>query len=112
MKAARSLRILLCAGLVFAMSSCASVQVEGPIGDPVKLTKPGALPSKIHHAKAWYMFWGLVPLTDTSTSQMIREAQMTEARVRVFMGLDDMFMTLLGVVPIIPVSRSILIEGN
>lgn len=99
-------------GLVVSLAGCASVQIEGPVGDPVTLAKPAVPTSKAYHAKSWYMFWGLVPLTDTSTSQMIREAKMDVVRIKVFMGLDDMFMTVLGIVPVIPVSRSILIEGN
>ena len=99
-------------GLLASLAGCASVQVEGPVGDPVSLAKPAVTTSKTMQTKTWYMFWGLVPLTDTSTSQMVREAKMEVVRIKVFMGLDDMLMSLLGVVPVIPVSRSVLIEGN
>jgi hypothetical protein len=95
-----------------AFSGCASVLVEGPAGDPIKLAPTGRVTTKTQSFKTWYMFWGLMPLGDTSTSQMIQETGFKTVRVEVKIGVDDWIMNILGIVPVIPCSRTVEITGE
>ncbi len=101
--------ILAC---ISTLSGCASVLVEGPAGDPVKLAPTGRQTTKVKSFKTWYMFWGLMSLGETSTAQMIQETGFKTVRVEVKMGVDDFLMSLLGIVPFIPVSRTVEITGE
>jgi len=101
--------VLACLGV---FSGCASVLVEGPAGDPIKLAPTGRVTTKTQSFKTWYMFWGLMPLGDTSTSQMIQETGFKTVRVEVKIGVDDWIMNILGIVPVIPCSRTVEITGE
>ena len=100
---------LVCVSL---LSGCASVLVEGPAGDPIKLAPTGRVTTKVQSFKVWYMFWGLMSLGDTSTAQMIQETGFKTVRVEVKMGADDFIMAILGIVPVIPCSRTVEITGE
>jgi len=101
--------VLACLGV---FSGCAFVLVEGPAGDPIKLAPTGRVTTKTQSFKTWYMFWGLMPLGDTSTSQMIQETGFKTVRVEVKIGVDDWIMNILGIVPVIPCSRTVEITGE
>lgn len=101
--------VLACLGL---FSGCASVLVEGPAGDPIKLAPTGHVGTKIKTFSTWYMFWGLMPLGDTSTAQMIQETGFKNVRVEVKIGADDFIMGIFGIIPVIPCSRTIEITGD
>ena len=108
----RVMRILVVAVLSASLSGCASVLVEGPAGTPITLVTTGKPTPNSRSFKVWYMFWGMMPLGDTSTAQMIHETGFKNVRVEVKMGIDDFLLSLLGAVPLIPVSRTVEIQGD
>jgi hypothetical protein len=108
-------KFLLCAACTAVMAvvtGCATVVVEGPAGEPVKLANTGKTLTEVKNFKMWFMFWGLVSLGDNSTAQAIQEAKFKVVRVQTQANVDDLIMTLLGVVPIIPYSRTVYIYGE
>lgn len=99
--------------LAAAVAGCASVTVEAPAGKAVALASAGKPTPKIVDVKRWYMFWGMMPLGDSTISQDIAEAGFKSARVKVYMGLDDFLISAtVGLIPFVPVSRSIEIQGE
>ena len=108
-RVSRAVMAMVCVSMI---SGCASVLVEGPAGDPIKLAPTGRVTTKVKSFKTWYMFWGIMALGDTSTAQMIQETGFKSVRVEVKMGVDDFLMSLLGIVPVIPVSRTVEITGE
>ncbi len=94
------------------MSGCAAVTVEAPAGAPVQLATPGKNLTRMESFKKWYFLWGLLPASDTSTAQDIRECGFKVVRVETKMGVDDFLMSLLGAVPLIPCSRTVEIWGE
>ena len=101
-----------CAAVMAVVSGCATVTVEGPAGNPVQLANTGKNLNEIKNIKMWYIFWGLVPLGDNSTAQIIQEAKIKVVRVQTQANLDDLIMNLLGIVPVIPYSRTVYIYGE
>lgn len=99
--------------LAATVAGCASVTVEAPAGKNVVLAAAGRPTTKVVSVKRWYMFWGMMPLGDSTISQDIAEAGFKTARVRVYMGLDDFLISMtVGLIPVVPVSRSIEIQGE
>src|SRR5690348_6352774 len=105
-------RGVMAAACLASLVGCASVTIEGPAGKPNALVSTGHTTPKVETFKVWYMFWGLMPLGEPSTAQMIQETGFKSVRVEVKMGADDFLMSLLGIVPVIPVSRTVEIQGE
>lgn len=97
---------------VAVLSGCATVKVETPAGDPVALATTGKNLTRMESFKKWYFLWGLLPVSETSTAQDIKETGYRTVRVVTKMGVDDFIMCVLGIVPIIPCSRTVEIWGE
>ena len=108
----KMLLCVACAAVMAVVSGCATVTVEGPAGEPVKLANTGKVLNEVKDFKMWYMFWGLVTLGDNSTAQAIQESKFKVVRVQTQANMDDLIMNLLGIVPIIPYSRTVYIYGE
>ena len=94
------------------MSGCASVVVESPAGDPIQLATTGKVTPNVKSFKKWYFFWGLVPVSETSTAQNIKESGFKVVRVVTKMSMDDFLMAFIGAAGIIPCSRTVEIWGE
>jgi hypothetical protein len=94
------------------VTGCATVTVEAPAGREVQLANTGKNLNEVQNFKMWYWFWGLVPLSDSSTAEAIQQAKIKVVRVQTQANLDDLLMNLLGIVPVIPYSRTVYIYGE
>ena len=94
------------------MSGCASVMVEAPAGDPVVMAQTGKKLTRVETFKKWYFLSGLLPISETSTAQDIKECGFKVVRVVTRINVDDFFMCLLGAAQIIPCSRTVEIWGE
>jgi len=109
----KRLVMIACAGWAMAvLSGCATVRVEAPAGDQVVLATTGRNLTRMESFKKWYFLWGLLPVSDTSTAQDIKECGFRAVKVVTKMGVDDFLMSLLGACPIIPCSRTVEIWGE
>ncbi|MEK7477673.1 MAG: hypothetical protein AAB152_18800 [Candidatus Coatesbacteria bacterium] len=105
--------LIVCAGWTAAvLSGCATVTVEAPAGSPVALASTGKTLTRMESFKKWYFLWGMLPVSETSTAQDIKECGYKNVRVVTKMGVDDFLMSLLGIVPVIPCSRTVEIWGE
>lgn len=102
----------LAALLAFQLSGCASITVEAPAGAPIQLGSTGKNLLKVKTYKKWYLFWGLFALGETSTSQDIADSGFKVVKIVTKMDAGDFLLNLIGVVPLIPVSRTVEIWGE
>lgn len=102
----------LAALLTLQLSGCASITVEAPAGAPIQLASTGKDVRKLKTFKKWYMFWGLFALGETSTAQDISDTGFKVVKVVTKMDASDFLLNLVGVVPLIPVSRTVEIWGE
>ena len=108
----RSVSAVVLAAMVAVSSGCATVRIEGATGEATPLIEQGKEAAKTVSFKTWYIFWGLMPLGEYSIAQEIRAAGFKSVRVEVKEGLDDWIMSMLGIVPFIPFSRTVYLHGN
>jgi len=101
-----------CAAVMAVVSGCATVMVEAPAGKEIRLANTGKDLPLVKDFKTWYWFWGMVSLGDNSTAQLIQESKVKVVRVQTQANLDDLIMNLLGIVPVIPYSRTVYIYGE
>ena len=86
-------RIILTACLAVVcltlLPSCGVVMVNAPPGSDVRLL-PELEPagSKVT-VKNWYVLWGLVPITNNSTADVIAKNQLKNVRVKTYYSLVD-----------------------
>jgi hypothetical protein len=61
--------------------------------------------------KVWYALWGLVPITDNTSSKVIAENKLKNARVKTEIKfVDGVISIFTGLVSIVPATMTI--EGN
>ncbi|NPB03200.1 MAG: hypothetical protein GXO39_02145 [Thermotogae bacterium] len=83
----RRIGAILIIGAVALFDGCATVVVESP--KKVQLAQEGeVLNGRIYKKKVWYALWGLLPLTDNSTRDLLGSCQ-EKARIRRYIGVDD-----------------------
>jgi len=74
------------AAMALSALSCATVMVAAPPNSNVKLL------GEIEPAQSkvlltnWYLLWGLVPISNTSTSDQIAKYQLKDVRVKTYIG--------------------------
>lgn len=68
-----------------------------------------SLPFKVKH-KNWYLFWGLVPLTNNKTDKKIQKYKLTKVRATTKFNFVDILIDLVssGIVS----TNTIIIEGE
>lgn len=98
----RRIVALALAGLLSA--GCATVVVEAPEGRRVPLATQDAPAEAAYQKKVWYCLWGLVPLTDNSSADLVAKVpEGKRVRVTVQYSLADVIMgiftSLVTVVP-------------
>ena len=101
----------LAAVCLMLLPSCGVVMVTAPPGDDVRLLpelEPAA--SKVT-VKNWYVLWGLVPITNNSTADVIGRNQLENVRVKTYYSVVDWLINaVLGGFSIY--TNTVEIEGN
>jgi len=103
---------VLAALIAFQLSGCASITIEAPAGAPVQIGSTGKNLHKVKTYKKWYLFWGAVALSETSTSQDIADSGFKVVKVVTKINRGDVLLSLIGIVPLIPISRTVEIWGE
>jgi hypothetical protein len=106
----RVLPIVVLAAIMLSALNCATVLVTAPPGSNVKLLEEIApAPSKIMY-KNWYFLFGLVPISDNSTADVIAKHQFKEVRVKTYQGPVDWLISYVtsGIIW----TNTVEIEGN
>ena len=79
------------------LAGCATVKVEAP--EPVQLAHINEHTVPKTSKKVWYLFWGLVPISDNSTADLVQAATGGDKDVRVKItaqyGVMDCLVSLL-----------------
>lgn len=96
--------------LVMLFVNCAPVFVEAPSGRDVKLqtlTTDSGIQSSM---KCWYLFWGLKPLSNNSTADLITIKNLSSIKVKVYYSFVDWIISCLtgGIV----MSNTVEIQGD
>jgi len=102
----------LAAFLVLHLSGCATITMEAPAGSPIQLASTGKETRKLKTYKKWYMFWGLFALGETSTASDISDSGFKVVRIVTKMDGADFLLNMIGIIPLIPVSRTVEIWGE
>ncbi len=103
-------RLIILALLAGIMINCAEVMIEAPNKQNVKLLPESKTGSFSTEMKCLYLFWGLIPLTNNSTADLIAKYDMQNVKARTHYGIIDWLIgTLTGG---ILTSWSVEIEGD
>ena len=101
------MRKVLFAGLLaLLLGGCATVVVDTPSGKEVKLAEEGTMLPTVAKKKVWYALWGLIPITNNSTADMVASCNQ-EVRVKRYIGVDD---AIIGLFTMIVTIRPITVE--
>jgi hypothetical protein len=109
-------RRILTLGLLASLAAlgCFSVPIEPPAGTRVRVLSGDAPVDVVEEYRAWFVVWGLFPLTDTRVADVIQREQLAEVRVRTVDTVPDALIafvyTVLAPVGILP--QTIVVEGN
>ena len=97
--------------LIFSFISCYAVRYVAPVGKDVKTLHEGqVVPLKVQK-KVWYALWGLVPITDNSTADLIQKYNLKNARAESKVTfIDFLISAVLGNFSI--VTLTIEVEGE
>ena len=97
--------------LIFSFIGCYAVRYVAPAGKDVKMMDE-MTPAKVKFQKrVWYALWGLIPLTDNSTADLIQKYNLKNARATSkFTILDYIISAFTGYVTI--VTLTIEVEGE
>jgi hypothetical protein len=103
-------RLLILAVLLGFMVNCAEVMIEAPNKQNVRLLSEAKTPSFSTEMKCLYLFWGLIPITSNTTSDLIAKYDLKSVKARTHYGIIDwLISTLTGG---ILTSWSVEIEGE
>ncbi len=100
--------IVGCIGLM--LLNCGAVLVNAPRGQTVTLLADEPTIVKVT-MRNWYVLWGLIPLTNNSTGEMIGRANLTGVRVRKYFGPLDFVLNII-LSPLTLHTNTVVIEGN
>ncbi len=98
------------ASIVLSVFGCATVMISAPPSSNVKLLgEIEPAPSKVT-IKNWYFLFGLVPISNNATSDVIAKYQFKDVRVKTYMGPVDWIISYLtyGII----YTNTVDIEGN
>jgi hypothetical protein len=89
---------------------CTSVFIESSPGADIKLLSSDKPVNFQQQFKCWYLFWGLVPMSNNVTADVLKTYQFKDVRIRTYFSALDFFVAFFteGIV----VSHSVYIEGN
>jgi uncharacterized protein YceK len=77
------------------VSGCYSVRVLSDRTAGLTLaSKTENLPYKESY-KVWYILWGLVPISDNTTSKLFSNTNLKKVRITTKMGIDDILISMI-----------------
>ena len=92
MKKIMTISIMFC--LIF-FSGCYSVRILSDRNSNIILaSKTEHLPYKEKY-KVWYILWGLVPISDNTTSKLFNNSNLKKVRINTKLGIDDILISLV-----------------
>ncbi len=107
MKRLLCLIFLLC----FLFTGCATVSIVGPAGQKTTLLSEPDPTTFRTTKKVWYVLWGLVPITDNSTAEIIAHYNLKDVKVRTQYDIIDWLISaVLGGLSLH--TKTVIIEGN
>jgi hypothetical protein len=77
---------------LFGLNSCFKIQIKAPTNEDVRLVSYGKA-IEIKSKKVWYVFWGLVPVSDNTTQDILLGAR--KARLESKMSFFDGFISII-----------------
>ncbi len=95
--------------VLFFSSGCYSTIALGPMDKEVKLAKKGSMCSEIARKKVWYILYGLVPLGDNTTSDIVQGVEHPVKIEAVTTVVDVLIGIFTSIVTIMP--RTIIVYG-
>ncbi len=82
---------LFCASV---LPSCATLYVNAPPGEDIKLmAEDEPMQTKIEK-RHWYLLWGLVPISDNSVEPIIADYGLKGVRVETYYGVVDFIIDI------------------
>ncbi len=88
-------KIVLCVLLAGILLNCAEVYIEAPMKQDVQLLPENRAGTFVAHMKCFYLFWGLIPISDNSTSTLIAKYDLSNVRARTHFGILDWLVSYL-----------------
>lgn len=93
------------------ITNCGTVLVNAPPREDIRLLSETESASFKTSMKTWYVLWGLVPITNNSTADIIAKHQLKNVKVKTYYSVVDFLIgALLGGFSIY--TRTTEIEGN
>lgn len=90
---------------------CATVKINAPAGESVTLISETETTTFKTTKRVWYVLWGLVPITNNSTDEMIKQYNLKKVRVTTqFDIVDYLIAFFLGGLTI--QTKTVIIEGS
>ena len=81
--------------LIFSFIGCYAVRYVAPVGKDVKAIDE-MTPAKVKvQKKVWYALWGLIPITDNSTADLIQKYNLKNARATSKITILDFLISLV-----------------
>ncbi|MEO0115121.1 MAG: hypothetical protein ABIK93_06555 [candidate division WOR-3 bacterium] len=91
--------------------NCATVSIVAPTGKKVVLAAETDPTTFKTTKKVWYVIWGLVPITDNSTEELITKYNLENVRVKTQYDIVDFLISyFLGFLSIH--TKTVIVEGN
>lgn len=92
-------------------TSCATVSIVAPTGQNVMLAPETEGMTLKTSKKVWYVLWGLVPITNNSTEDLITKYNLQSVRVKTqYDVLDFLISYFLGFLTLH--TKTVIVEGK
>jgi hypothetical protein len=97
--------------LIISMVGCYAIRYTAPVGQEVRLMSTAEPPKAKFTKKVWYVLWGLIPITDNSTEDIIQKYKLKNVRAESKMTFVDFLISaVLGNLSV--VTMTIEVEGE
>ena len=104
-------RIFATALLVCFCTGCYTMKYTAPPDANVTTISQEQPTTFKKQQKVWYVLWGLVPISDNTSSKVIAENKLKNARVKTEIKfVDGVISIFTGIISIVPATMTI--EGN
>ncbi|MEO0102842.1 MAG: hypothetical protein ABIK81_03980 [candidate division WOR-3 bacterium] len=95
----------------FLFVGCATVSIVSPAGRKTTLLSETDPTTYKTTKKVWYVLWGLVPITDNSTADIIAKYNLENVKVKTqYDIIDYLISAILGGFSI--QTKTVIVEGN
>lgn len=105
--------LLLVCVLVLSLTSCMTVRVEAPRGQSVILQSGVDNQPLVAKKKAWYILWGLVPISNNSIAKTIEQEKLREVSCKTYYSFSDYLLAVvLNIFPTTLQTTTVEIRGK